>query len=455
MKNKGCFARVSRVALAAAGVVTALACGPAYANDVLKVAYSSDFVPLTPQAGQARWADVVSQFEKENPGVTVQTMPIPGSYADVEAKLSLLFRSPDTAPDLAELSNQDIIQWVDSGYLLDISSYVKDDASWAGMPDNIKYETTIGGKVYGISHGENEMGLLYDKGIFTKAGIPLPWHPKTWQDVLDAARKIHASQPNVWPLWLSTGTAQGASGASYGPNSVLAGSSDPTIYDTKTGKWVVDSKGLREVINIYRTAAAEGLLAPSSLLLNATAIATPPEAISKHQIGITLGGNWFTIQWIKAVSAPYYPDGFKEIGLTASPSVNGQAPGIGSALSGWDMAIYKHTKNPDLAYKFIKVMQEKKLMLEGDINDGWTPPVTSYSQDPTWLQYDPFQVTWQSYLPASTPIPVQADYNTWAMGFVNATEAVVLNPHLSVDAAIAKMSDYVTNQLGPDAVETR
>src|SRR5580692_6313072 len=78
----------------------------------------------------------------------------------------------------------------------------------------------------------------------------LPWRPKTWKDVLSAARKIKVSNHDAWPLWLGTGTAQGASGAAYGTNNLLLGSSDPTIYDAKQDKWVVDSKGLREVIDI-------------------------------------------------------------------------------------------------------------------------------------------------------------------------------------------------------------
>lgn len=421
----------------------------------IKVAYSSDFVPLSPEAGKAYWDQVVGQFEKENPGVKVQRITVPGSYADVENKLSLLFRSPGTAPDVVELSNQDMVQWVDSGYLAPLDKWLANEPSWQGMPANIKYETTVDGKVYGISHGENEMGLLYDKALFAKAGIAVPWTPKTWTDVLEAARKIKATSPSAWPLWLPTGTAQGASGAWNGPNSVLFGSSDPTIYNAAAKKWVVDSKGLRETVGIYRTAAAEGLLAPSSQLLNANAIATPPTEIPKHRIGITLAGNWFTLQWTKPVSSPFYGTAFSDIGVAPVPTVGGQSPGVASSLGGWDMAIYSGSKQKELAWKFIQVGQQKKNMLMGALNNGWTPPVSSYANSSEWLNVDPFQKSFQNWLPHATPIPVVAGYNTWAMGLVTATEAVVLNPKLSVDDAMKKMVTYVTNQTGPDEVEVR
>src|SRR5216684_75391 len=74
---------------------------------ILKIARSSDFVPVTPESGKAWWDDMKKQFEAAHPNVEVQYISIPGSYADLENKMSLLFRSSSTAPDLAEISNLD------------------------------------------------------------------------------------------------------------------------------------------------------------------------------------------------------------------------------------------------------------------------------------------------------------------------------------------------------------
>lgn len=455
MHTQACTARSHLLASATSALLALLAPTGAHAEDqTLRVAYSSDFVPLTPEMGKKFWANIIAKFEKENPGAKVLAVPVPGSYNDVENKMSLLFRSPSTAPDVAELSNQDIIQWIDSGYLADISQQVANDASWKGMPDSVKSETTVDGKVYAISHGENEFGLLYDKALFQKAGIAMPWQPKTWADVLGAARKIKASNKDAWPLWAQTGTAQGASGAAYGPNNLLVGSSDPTIYDAKEGKWVVDSKGIREVVDFYRTASAEGLLAPASQLLNASAISTPPDSLPKHQIGVTLAGNWFSIQWIKAISAPYYPDGFKEIGFAPFPTNEGQAPTAASTLSGWGLSIYANSQKKDLAWKFIQTMQERDSLLDAALN-GWTPPVTAVANSPEWTGQDPFQEGFQKLLPLSTGIPLKSGYNTWAMGLLTATESVVLDPKVTVDEAVQKMTDYVSNQAGSDIIEVK
>lgn len=420
----------------------------------LKIAYSQDFVPLTPELGKAYWASIIDQFQKANPNVTIETTAIPGSYTDFLNKMGMLYRSPDTAPDVAELSNQDIVQWMESGYLADLTDSAAKAEWYKTIPDSVKAEYTLDGKVYGISHGETEMGLLYDKSLFKKAGIAMPWEPKTWKDILDAARKIKASSPDAWPLWMSTGTAQGSSAAAYGPNSLLFGSSDPTIYDTSSRKWVVDSRGIREVIDAYRTASADGLLAPASQLLNATAIATPPTEIPNHRIGITLAGGWFSLQWVKKVSAPYYENAKNEVGFAPLPTNNGQAPGVASALSGWGSSISANSKYKDIAWKFIELQMTKDNLLMAAFN-GWTPPTPEAAQDKDWLATDPFQEGFQKLLPLSVGIPVKTGYPVWAMGFITATEAVVLDPTVSVDDAVQKMNDYITNQIGSDAVEVK
>jgi hypothetical protein len=76
-----------------------------------------------------------------------------------------------------------------------------------------------------------------------------------------------------------------------GSANLLVTSSSPQAFNATTGKWVADSKGLREVVNFYKTASAEGLLAPPSEILDPNGPGIVGPFLPKHQIGITFGGN--------------------------------------------------------------------------------------------------------------------------------------------------------------------
>jgi multiple sugar transport system substrate-binding protein len=436
-----------------------LAIGPlsqhqAYAADTvtLKVAYPSDFEPATPQAGKAWWDDVIHQFESTHPGVKVQLIQIPGGFSDSENKIALLFRSKSSAPDVVGLSDLNLAQWISSGYLLPIDKYLKSAPWWAAFDPHLKASETINGKVYAVSEGNNVYGILYDKTLFAKAGISMPWQPKSWNDILEAAKKLKAAVPGVYPLWITTGTTQGTFGALAGPGNFLAGSTDPTIL-TKNGKWVVDSKGLRETVKFYKDAAAAGVLAPTSQLLDTNAQATPPTIMPQHKIGIALSGNWYPDQWTKTLNAPYWADASKDIGVAPLPTINGQGPGSATTIGGWTVAIGSASKHPDLAWDLVNLIQDRKNMLSADEAIALVAPVPEYTKDPAYLNFaPPYRAEFAKISMHATPVPSDPNFSIWAQGLLTATQAVVVNPNTSVDDALQKMKEYVTNQVGPDSV---
>jgi multiple sugar transport system substrate-binding protein len=449
--------RFLAVALAAAAIApAALAPLAARADDqiTLKVAYASDFEPATPDLGKAWWMDVIAQFQAMHPNVKVELEPMPGGFSDSENKIALLFRSKDTSPDVVALADLNLGQWAATGYLLPMEKYLANAPWWAEFNPQLKAAETIDGKVYAVSQGVNVYGLLYDKTLFAKAGIATPWEPKTWADVLDAAKKLKPLAPAVSPLWIQTGTSQGTFGVFAGPGDFLAGSSDNTIF-TKDGKWVVDSKGIREVIAFYKEAALAGVLPPSSQILDTMAEAVPPVDMPKHKIGIALAGNWFTDLWTKALSSPYWPEAPQDIGVTPLPTVNGAPPGVASMIGGWTLAIGSASKNPDLAWELINLAQSRKNMLSMDIAVALVPPLPSVAKDPEFLNVaPPFRAVFAKIADTSQIAPLDPNYSVWAQGFLTGTQAVIVDPNSSVDDAVAKMKDYVSNQLGPDAVVT-
>ncbi|GHJ49610.1 sugar ABC transporter substrate-binding protein [Catellatospora sp. TT07R-123] len=75
----------------------------------------------------------------------------------------------------------------------DISAYTGEFPAIAQLrPDLMKVYSGADGKVYGIPTKNYSMGLLYNRTLFTKAGLDPNSPPKTWEEVRTAAQKIAA-----------------------------------------------------------------------------------------------------------------------------------------------------------------------------------------------------------------------------------------------------------------------
>ena len=448
--------RQSRLSRTAAGIgmvaaVASLASTAALADTTLRVAYSQNYV-MEEKAGEKWWKELKAGFEQAHPGVTVELLPIPGAYGDIMNKLSLMFRS-STPPDVAQFPTLDIGQWAVSGFLMDLTPRAQEAAWWRDTPSAISAQMQIDGKFYGVSQGENTTALVYHKAALDKAGVPSPWQPKSWTEVLDAARKVKASGQDLAPLWVTTGTAQGTVGVQLGGGSLLLGSSDPTIRD-ESGKWVVDSKGLREVLEFYRTAAAEGLFAPASQMLDPNAVSMPPNLIKDGKIAITLGANYYSACWA-ALGCPSWPEAPEVAAIAPVPTRDGQGSGEISTLGGWALVINEASPNKELAWQLIDAAQSTENLVAVGIGAGFVPPTSAAAQDPRYLGISPFQKPFADKLQIAKAFPPGGDYVAWSNGFLRATEALVLDPTMSIDDAVADMAGYVENQLGPDKVVRR
>jgi multiple sugar transport system substrate-binding protein len=448
--------RYALLCAAALFVSSTVANNSAMAGDTVKVAYSLDYFMSSPDLAKKWFAEMKAQFEAANPGDTLQPIPIPGSFDDFNTKISLLMNSPATAPDVIQIAAQSAGQWSASGLLAPLDDGLKSRSWWQSYPDPIKQEAAIDGKVYAVSEGVNTFGLLYDRVNFTKAGLPKDWSPKTWNDILDAARAIKKSAPSVWPIWLMTGTAQGSEGTLMGVGFLLSASSNPTIFDEKTNKWVVDSKGIREMLAFYRDAAAEGLLAPSSQILDANAPNNGAQHMPKHELGIGFAGNYWPTMWNKTICTPCWDDPDSTIALTPLPTSVGQAPGVGASFGGWSLSIYSKTPHINLAWSLIDIMQRRPNMVEVDMYGGLVPPVPDYSDDPVYVAFakKPFQTQYAKLFTNAHAMPASTEYNVWSFAVAQATETLVLKPATPIDDVAKAMRDYVVNQLGEDRVET-
>jgi multiple sugar transport system substrate-binding protein len=412
----------------------------------------------TEEDGNKFLANVKRDFEAAYPKAKLNLVPISGNLAATVEKMSLAFRNASTAPDVAQINVQYAGLFASSGFLLPLDQFLTPESApfWDGFPAEVKAHDTVDGKVYAIDEGENVSALFYNVPMLQKAGIAMPWQPKTWADIVDAARKVKAANPGVYPLWLHAGETGAAGAMAQGTGNLVFGSSTPTIFDATSNKWVVDSPGLHEVLDLYKTVFSEGLGVDPSIVLSPTANGAPPELMSKEKLAITLGGGWMIPAWQLPGTGATWANLGSELGVAPIPTVTGQAPGHASTLQAWASMVSKSTKNPALAWALIKVMMSEANQTFAANYAGFVPADKAVRSSSAYLGFAPHLDELSSYVEFAKSLPGnQPDYPVWFTALEQATGKVAGDPSsANVDDLVATLAQSVTSELGPDKVET-
>src|SRR5882724_2426701 len=158
-----------------------------------KVTITVDCQPVGAQKELlANWNADVAEFEKQNPDITIKSVSVGeqcNNPPDFTARLA-----GGTMTDVFYGYMTDLQQVLDSGQAMDITQAVTKDTipTWDSVDPALKAVFTDGGKLYAVPVKNYSMGLVYNKALFTKAGLDVNSPPKTWADVRTAAKKIAA-----------------------------------------------------------------------------------------------------------------------------------------------------------------------------------------------------------------------------------------------------------------------
>ncbi|MFF7748331.1 extracellular solute-binding protein [Streptomyces sp. NPDC007971] len=351
--------------LAAALAATALtACGSGSGSspNTLKVSYKQS-TDNSIKVMDTYLAGIRKQFEKKYPGKKVEFVPVKAPDSEYYTKLQQMLRSPRTAPDLVYEDTFLINSDITSGYLKPLDPYLAKWPDWQQFIDTARNAARgEDGKTYGVPDGTDTRGLWFDKRVFRKAGLPTTWQPKTWDDVLAAARTIRQKVPGVTPLNVYTGKPAGERATMQGFEMLLYGTGDGTadpLYDSGTKKWIAGSQGFKDALKFVGTVYKEKLGPDVSDALDPNyATTVNGELLPQGRLGIDLDGSWLPQAWLPG-SGHEWKDWSRQLGLAYMPTQHGQAPGRVSMSGGWTWAVPAKAAHPDLAFDFIREMQTK------------------------------------------------------------------------------------------------
>jgi len=135
------------------------------------------------------WVEDIALFEKANPTITVNS--VYNYPCEVPATFTAMLRG-GTEPDIFYTYFTDLPQVLLAGQAADITSYVnaKTVPNLKDIVPSAMRAVTAGSTVYGLPTSNYTQGLIYNRKLFSEAGLNPDDPPTTWTEVETDAKAI-------------------------------------------------------------------------------------------------------------------------------------------------------------------------------------------------------------------------------------------------------------------------
>ncbi|WP_214109521.1 extracellular solute-binding protein [Acrocarpospora catenulata] len=375
--------------------------GPKFAGQTLTVWRLGDTNPPS----QAYMDDLIAEF-KTATGAEVNLEWIP--WPQVNDKFTAA-AAGGAGPDVTEIGNDQVPLWQSQEALEPVTALAS-SGEQAQIPKNLLGLETIDGEVYALPWGAGTRAVLYRKDWFEDLGIAVP---KTWDEVVAAAKKIQAEKGKD----VDGFAFNGGSDANH-LLGALAWSEGGEYAVKENGKWVgkLSDPTFKAGFETYTGLVTSGLSGKSRLTQNTVDIRT---RFANNKVGMYLTASWDipgietdSKGKVKADQLAFFP-------LPAKSG--GEAPAF---FGGNDIAVWGNAKNKELATEFVKLATSKQ-WADRYAKDGGLLPV--YPDTLASLASDPVQAPFAAAFAKAKSFPADPNWTE-----VGETKAVLQNAARSV-----------------------
>jgi arabinogalactan oligomer/maltooligosaccharide transport system substrate-binding protein len=355
---------ISAVAMAAAIVLGVTACGGSgsdkndkgtAAKDPAAVSGTITYWDTSDAKNEApTYQALIKDFEAKYPKIKVDYQNV--DFTTVEQKFKAAAQSGKGAPDVVRADVGLIPEYASLHYIapLDGTAALTDTQDFVAGPLNTtKYE----GKTYGVPSVTDTLGLLYNKDIFSKAGITAP--PATWDELIADSATIKAKVPGV-------------AGTYVNPDSYFL---FPLLFGE--GADLADPAGKKVTINspqaVTAVTEAKKIYDTSSLKVDfASAYDNMQTSFKTGKVAMLIQGPW-------SVGDDLTGSAFqgKEANLGYAPVPAGTTGKALAPTGGHDLAVYQGSRNLDAAYLFTQFMTSSASQQTIALKNGTLPTRTS------------------------------------------------------------------------------
>ncbi len=387
--------------------------------------------------------------------VTVNLVQFGGSDEELKARLALDLKS-GSGSDLMAFDGFWVPEFVDGGLLKPLDTVagatVNDWEGWTHISKPIQQMLIYKDKRYGVPVGTDARVIWYRKDVFKAAGLPDNWQPKSWNDILDAARAIKKAKPDVVPLQINAGTAMGEATTLQGWYMVLLGTGT-NVYDFATSKYPVSGQPILDALNFYKTVYIDEKLGDARLQLLKDGRDRSFLAFRDGTIAMLVEGDYMW-RTVLASGSTKLDNRDQLVGWAKMPA---QAPGKGinkqdfvTASGGNGYVLNPNTKNPADTWALASFMFSKDSL---DYIQTFEPRIRS--RDDVGVVGDPVMTALgKELLPITTIRPADAYYSTTVSPEIQLMTERVVSGEMTPQQAMDAYAKAVTAKVGANGVET-
>jgi multiple sugar transport system substrate-binding protein len=347
-------------------------------------------------------AELLAEYQRAHPGIRIEVQQLPWSAA--HEKLLTAFAG-DSTPDLCQLGNTWIPEFVALGALAPLDAYVAESSTIdaADYFPGIWATNRVDGKLYGVPWYVDTRLLFYRRDLLAQAGFDAP--PRTWAE---------------WLTMLAAIKQRGAAGR-YGIvlpaneyEALVAWAlqqDDPLLRDhDRDGN--VESPGFARALDLYAGMHKSGY--------------TPPSAADTSNVWNEFGRGRFVFY----ISGPWnigefkrrLPPELQQAWMTA-PLPGADGPGA-SIAGGSSLVIFRRSRNAAAAWQVIEYLARPDVQRRFHALTGDLPPRRSTWQEGA-LADDVHARAFREQLERAKPTPQVPEWERIANEIRLVTERVV------------------------------
>lgn len=390
-----------------------------------------------------------AQAKAEGKDISVSLKEFGGQDEQLTQQLALDF-STGAGADISGFDGFLIPSFVEGNLLKPLEDLggdaVKNWEGWGHIAQGSRDLMSYKGKDYGLALGTDVRAIFTRKDLLQAAGIdPATFQPKSWADLLDAARALKKANPDSFPLQLNAGVNMGEATTMQGYWMALLGTGE-AVTDAD-GKYIVSSPGILDTLKLYKTIYVDEQLGDQRAQLLADGRNRTFTNFRDGKTMMLVEGDWF-YNSVMAPGAEFaVDDRDAKVGWASMPA---EEPGKGlrgqdfvTVSGGTGFVINPNTAHPAEAWELLAFMNSadqlnafQKLREARRIRDDVPTPNNVYLQE-----------TQKSLLPLTTARPNDPNYNKVSAEIQRMTESVV-SGELSPEEAMAQYKAAVIGIVG-------